>query len=282
MTSRPLRRRAAIGLGAILAAAAFGTACAEPLPDAFAGGLIDLQHISFCGSSCFVHPELFDFGSVTGTGSASGGSATATISASRSPFTISTSFNSDPGWTSSVNGDAGYSFAWIGPAGGSIDTDIDIVVHTAAASGATQAKASFEVVSEADNAAVYNNSWACAFNGCLHPDFTGTLHLTLDANVIYDVKMGTTLSTLSPASPPNAHFGGGQAEASIDPHIFQDPGSIDPLYSLVLSPDVGNTVGGPNGGGDGVPEPSTWALMLTGLGLMGLVARRRGAAAARA
>lgn len=261
---RQLRRAGAFALG--IALAGFGSARASTvLPDAFASGFINMQQVSFCGPACTVRPELSDFGSVTGLGSG----ATATVSASRSPFTVSASFDAEPGWTAAANTAAQYSFEWIGPTSATpINTDIDLLVHTAIGAGASQALADFDIFSEATNAIISSNRWSCAFNGCSDPDFSGTVNLSLMPNVIYDVQMDVRLTILSPT--PNAHFGGGQAQASIDPHIFQDPNASNPLFSLLLSPNVGNTVGVP-----GAPEPSVWAMLAIGFGLIGSLARRR-------
>jgi PEP-CTERM motif len=43
----------------------------------------------------------------------------------------------------------------------------------------------------------------------------------------------------------------------------------DPLYTITLSDGFGNGIAG------GVPEPSTWAMMLLGFGGVGFMAYRR-------
>jgi len=239
------------------------------LPDAGAGGNMTLQNNTFCGSSCFIDPELFDFGSVTGSSSVGGSSVTATMSATQSPFSASASFNADPNWTASVQTTSSYSFEWVGPTGpaGSIPTDIDLIVHNAATSGATQATAGFQISTDIGQLLpVYTNSWGCSFNSCTNPDFNGTISLHLDPNVVYSIALSAHVTILSPT--PTAHFGGGIATASIDPHIFFDLGTDNPGYTLVLSNNVGNTVGD-------VPEPSTWAMMILAFAGLAFIAYRR-------
>ena len=250
-----------------------GFAQAGVLPDAFVSSLVDLRNSAFCGTTLcsVVSPVLQDFGSVTASGNANGSSVTATMSGTQSPFSISASFNADPTWTASAHTTGVYSFEWVGPAGspGSIPTDIGLIVQLAATSGATQATGSLRIVTDAGQQFVYSNSWGCAFNSCGSPNFNGTITLpNLDPNVVYDVQLSANVTILSPAPPLPGHFDGGSASASIDPHIFLDLGFANPGYSLVLSDNVGNTVGG-------VPEPSTWVMMLLGFAGLGFMAYGR-------
>ncbi len=69
-------------------------------------------------------------------------------------------------------------------------------------------------------------------------------------------------------------FTEGGFHASVDPFIQIDPAFLrtHPGYSLELSPGVLNT---PPAGGGGVPEPASWALMLTGFAGMGAALRAR-------
>jgi hypothetical protein len=77
-------------------------------------------------------------------------------------------------------------------------------------------------------------------------------------------------------SGSTAGFGGGPYTATIDPMITIDPSSAAEGYTLVLSPNVTQDSVAPS-----VPEPSTWAMLLTGFAALGFAcrARRRGAAA---
>ena len=62
-------------------------------------------------------------------------------------------------------------------------------------------------------------------------------------------------------------LGPSQASALIDPQFSIDKSFPNAnLYSIVLSPGIGN---------GGVPEPSTWAMMLLGVASLGGALRRR-------
>jgi hypothetical protein len=67
--------------------------------------------------------------------------------------------------------------------------------------------------------------------------------------------------------------GGADFDGAYSAYAFADPiiSFVGPHdgYSLAFSPGIGN------GGGGGVPEPATWAMMLTGFGLAGMALRRR-------
>ncbi|HEY3949318.1 PEPxxWA-CTERM sorting domain-containing protein [Phenylobacterium sp.] len=95
---------------------------------------------------------------------------------------------------------------------------------------------------------------ACAHGGGI---FSGTIDFSAVSGEVghihLDVDAGTGF--------------GGSGTASLDPFMFveNDPNGI---YSLQLSDGVPNAVGG-------VPEASTWALMLVGFGLAGASLRRR-------
>jgi hypothetical protein len=72
----------------------------------------------------------------------------------------------------------------------------------------------------------------------------------------------------------SSYFAGqsANASASADPYFFIDPAFLldHPGFSLTISPGVENN---PLDGG--VPEPASWALMLTGVGALGIALRRR-------
>jgi PEP-CTERM motif len=63
------------------------------------------------------------------------------------------------------------------------------------------------------------------------------------------------------------------ATAFIDPHLEIDAAFLaaNPGATLTITPGVGNEISSVSA----VPEPSTYALMLAGLGVIGFIARRR-------
>lgn len=71
---------------------------------------------------------------------------------------------------------------------------------------------------------------------------------------------------------------GGLAEAFADPFLFIDPIFLasNPGYSVVVSPGIGNVAPV-----IAVPEPETYAMLLSGFGLLGFLTRRRRNTAAR-
>ena len=63
----------------------------------------------------------------------------------------------------------------------------------------------------------------------------------------------------------------GTAYASIDPYIHVDPSFAQADdYAVIVSPGIGNSPAGA-----GVPEPTTWAMILIGFGGLGGILRRR-------
>jgi hypothetical protein len=90
--------------------------------------------------------------------------------------------------------------------------------------------------------------------------FNATDSVNLTANAVYGVGLQMTLLLTG---------GIGTASVYVDPLIQIAPGFANASqYSIELSPGIGNSVAA-------IPEPSTYALMLAGLGVLGIVARRR-------
>lgn len=117
---------------------------------------------------------------------------------------------------------------------------------------------------------------ACSGGGCS----LGIPNDVLFSDTI-DVPSGATIyvqmSALAQSYGVNA-----EASASGDPY-FQIDSSFDLAsdFSIVTSPGIGNV---PEAGLPGIPEPTTWAMMLVGFGGLGAAmrSRRRSAASARA
>lgn len=101
--------------------------------------------------------------------------------------------------------------------------------------------------------------------------FSGANTVTLDTNTSYEVQL-LVINWLN----VSGLLGGGSmsASASIDPTFQIGTGVSNPsLYSIELSPGVGNVAA--------IPEPSTYAMMLAGLAMMGVFARRQSKLRAR-
>jgi hypothetical protein len=65
----------------------------------------------------------------------------------------------------------------------------------------------------------------------------------------------------------------GGSAAFVDPYVTIDPATPDAsLYSLVFSPGIVNAPA--QGGGGGVPESVSWAMLLVGLGAVGAMMRK--------
>lgn len=97
----------------------------------------------------------------------------------------------------------------------------------------------------------------CAFGSACTRTFSldGTFDLTVGA--IHTITMNTNVENGPQENVPQS------MSAFIDPMITVPEG-----YTLLLSPGVGNSLT------PGVPEPSTWAMVVLGFAALGLVARR--------
>jgi len=98
-------------------------------------------------------------------------------------------------------------------------------------------------------------------SGCGHGTFGGTI--LVKSNYEYPVYLYLDIGAFAQDVDSTS------ASASIDPYLYIDPtwAADHPGYSLSVF-GVGNSV-------PAVPEPETYAMMLAGLGLLGMMARRR-------
>jgi hypothetical protein len=99
----------------------------------------------------------------------------------------------------------------------------------------------------------------------LKPDVQYLITVFTDTDVQDTERFGTHIGNSSQ-----------QANAFVDPHFYLDPNFNNPLDQLLLSPDISND---PPGTAGAVPEPSTWAMLGIGFGLLALLYRRRAAGA---
>ncbi len=163
-------------------------------------------------------------------------------------------------------------FAFVGPTSSLfVPINIDLKMASSASSSFVQALADFNF-SDRPPAAGPLDTQVCAgaiASDCTSTAFSGTLHFTIEPNVVYQVELFALVSA-------GSVDGGGTGSAYVDPNIYLDP-TLDPtIYDtanlqLLLSDGVQNGVASPPN--VGVPEPLS--LSLFGVGLTGTVALRR-------
>ena len=221
----------------------------------------------------------------SGSSSLGSGSTTVTVGAFPSPFiditgTIARGPDAPDGGVQSF-ASIFYYFQAVAPMNcdsmveqcGNVVVPIDIVglITTSESGSGTDllASASFQAVSNNLNERITAFA-ACNFvSGCGTIPVTGVLNVLSANGSIYDPSasiLNLTASVLGVTQPD-----GGTAHAFVDPILTIDPifAANNPGYTLVFSEGIGNNPISP------VPEPSSFVLMLSGIGAMGYVARRR-------
>jgi hypothetical protein len=103
-------------------------------------------------------------------------------------------------------------------------------------------------------------------DGTFSDSFTVNQTYNLEANVVYTVTM--QVEEYSDVGSGVEYSGSGVLEATVDPTFTIAP-SFANDYTLVFSPGVGN------GLASGVPELSTWAMMLIGFAGLGFAGYRQ-------
>jgi hypothetical protein len=162
-----------------------------------------------------------------------------------------------------------YSMEVLGPQGTvsvRVNASGGVSVSPAAAGGFgnEQAQATFTVTSTNQGQVLRDNAYLLGYSNdpTTSQTFTDNGTYTFQTNVIYTVSLAGYLE-----ADVSGNLGGGTETVSayIDPQFsIASPGA----YTLEFSAGIGNSVGG-------VPEPSTWAMMLLGFGSVGLMAYRR-------
>jgi hypothetical protein len=205
------------------------------------------------------------------TGAAASGSITFSQTPSPS-MSLTASVSAVPvnGAQSSVllNPTQSYSFEVLGPHG-TVSVQVDASGHASISSVAAgsfgednEAQASFSVGHIVSDTA--DILFGSQIGVPTSRQFTETGTYTFATNTIYTVTLSGLIHSLV-----SGNDGGGTEtlSASIDPQFYivsSDPSA----YTLEFSSGIGNSVGG-------VPEPSTWAMMLLGFAGIGFMAYRR-------
>jgi hypothetical protein len=223
--------------------------------------------------------------SIPGTASLSetlfGGAAQATVTGAATPGPALTVGVSDQLSSldidyshAAANATLSYSFELVGPAG-LVPTDISAVVDTTSvAGGSTRAgAAAYLEISQSGGGSYVFYGFACTgglAEGCPSfnvSSFTLNSVFPLVANHYYNVYMSIGADTYSDQIFPFA-AGSGAASAFVDPYVRIDPTFANAdQYSLWVTPGVGDAAA--------VPEPATWAMLMLGLGAVGVALRQR-------
>jgi hypothetical protein len=161
-----------------------------------------------------------------------------------------------------------YDYEIVGPSNDSVPITLSYNLSTFTSGYDGEAQA--EIIASSDSgsfellACSYTLTNACDFTGrgAVASNYEGSVNLTVEANLAYSIE----LSSYVRAYYPGPNYGMiSSAQAFADPVITID----QPGYTLELSPGVGN------GLVSAAPEPSSWLLMISGVGLAGLMLRRR-------
>lgn len=160
-----------------------------------------------------------------------------------------------------------YSFNIIGPAASTVPLLIFTSLFASAGGDPRdsrgQALAEFRVTTAIDQRYVFSSCDNLDAGGCANPAFSGGVAVRAAPNFLNYISLSVSTGGQN----------GGYGIATADPWITFDPSFANAgAYRIVLSPGVANDAA-PTA--TVAPEPATFALLLPGLALLGLAARRR-------
>ena len=134
---------------------------------------------------------------------------------------------------------------------------------------------------------VFDDFCTASGGGCVDENFTYAFSLdtagALAGSFEGFVFLGAEAQSVYFGDPTALNLSVITAHANIDPIVYIDPAFLRAHPGTTLHPDgsaLFDTPPGGGGGTGGVPEPTTWALMLAGFGLAGVGLRKRRAALA--
>jgi hypothetical protein len=160
--------------------------------------------------------------------------------------------------------DLGYAFHISGPASNSLSVNILAAGSLFSGSGSTQSTDFLSVAGTTIVGGFASN--ATSIGGNNNGSFTKSATISgLTNDLDYFIDMNVT-ALVHPSGTAT-----GTATTFLDPYLFLDPSLVALGYSIITSDGIGNslTVNA------GVPEPSTWAMMILGFSGLGFMAYRR-------
>ena len=177
---------------------------------------------------------------------------------------------------------AGTLYSFAGPTG-ELPTDISITKSFSGATGAAQVAFTLDGYASLDGQNFYEDDFTLSLNST--PILSGTFNLGGGgANVVFFAPVGASVNNIS-GNGMAVTFAGGKVLISTPLNLLAGLNSLTFNYKALPGPAHAGFQGtGDEGWGlrdivvtqasGGVPEPASWALMLTGFGGLGAVLRR--------
>jgi hypothetical protein len=247
-----------------------GPASADTVPPGYNVGAL---HLTYYDQSLQVPLSLLDSTSGPAALSETLGTASGSLNAANAPtpgISLSATLNTTnaSGDTATITELTRYYFRISGPG-----NTVSVLIDAAGAVGFnsvnpydnTSLSTQFSIGPQfGGNLIVYNSQYLTSVGGnapSLSEQFSIASDYTLTTNTIYEVILDARIAAQAGGPSSSAE----SVYANLDPMFSIS----DPLYTIALSDGFGNGIAG------GVPEPSTWAMMLLGFSGVGFMAYRR-------